>query len=304
MAMAMMTYAKMEIFRNFTLLESQFTNYMEETERSSINQTAEKWYRTVKASTKGGTQKTPSQSSSRLSFAVFTDSKLQNTKEYPQIRHLAKKLIHILYQGSPFYQKMMQTRPDFVDNVLNRLILADKLQDKQKIVFARDLANLKLGDAVLDDVFYKMLKGTQKTSDTSKAASSAKQNLVQMEFQLPETQAEDEDEAPDANLKEEHISPAGYYSLLDYITLDKKHLKVRVFLASRPLLLAIFDDPQAVDQVIEYRRQLYQELMRGGRPAAEATALFKNQFAARADKNIDDTILDFGVSKTNPKNYE
>lgn len=288
-AMIMLTYAKLDIYRNFNVLESQFKKYMEITERSSINQAAVHWYKKVNVSKRGGGDAQKAQGSSRLTFAYFIDKTLQSHKEAAQYRHLAKKLIRTLYHKSPFYQELMHVRPHFVDELLTSLQVADLLPKEKKLRYAKDLANLKLRDEVLDDAFYKMLKGTAE-------AEKSKQ-----EFHFPEDRSEEEDEVPDVGLKEEYRSPAGYFSLLDYITLQK-NTKVRVFLASKPLLLAIFENPETVDLVLATRQQLYQSVLKG-RTTKEASELFKKQFGSIADRALPD-ILDFSVTKTNPKNYE
>jgi len=306
MAMAMLTYAKLQIFRSFNVLESQFTKYMEDTERSAINQAADRWYHTVKASSKGGGEQTKSSALSRLSFAIFTDKKEQAKKEYPQLRYLAKKLIFVLYHNTPFYHQLERQRPDFVDAMLNSLIIAEGLPDKQKIKSARDLANLRLPDPLLDDALYKMLKGTPlpDVKIPIPTAPVPKKSRVQMEFASAEDHGEEEDDAPDVGLKEEYQSPIGYYSLLDFITMQKSS-KIRVFLAPVPMLQAIFEDPSVVPAVLETRRQIYNALIADPKQKTEDLSnQFKKQFLPKVDKNLSEAVLDFSVSKTNPANYD
>lgn len=295
MALALLTYGKWEAYRNLHVVESQFKSYMEQSERSAINQAADNWYASVVVQSKGqgGGGKT-SQASSRLSFRLFVDQAAQTkaSKEFTQIQYLAKKLIYVLYAQAPFYRQLAQNDPQFVDQFLASLMVADALPKEKKLQSAKDLNTLHLPNPVLDDLLYKILKGAPDPAPKGP--------------QLPEpsmVQAEDDDEEPDKALVEEYKSPVGYYSLLDYITLQPA-TKVRVFLASKPLLAAIFDDPGTVQEVLQERQRLYQVVSSGAMQAKDASKQFEGAFLQRADRNLNGAVLDFTVSKTNPKNYE
>ncbi|HEY4830962.1 MAG TPA: hypothetical protein VIH61_00140, partial [Waddliaceae bacterium] len=95
----------------------------------------------------------------------------------------------------------------------------------------------------------------------------------------------------------------GYPSLLDFITVKKKKLVIRVFLASQPLLMALFGNPGVVKQILESRIQLYRELKSEAKTAPQASEEFKNLFINKRLPNIPDAMLNFDVSGTNPANY-
>jgi hypothetical protein len=105
------------------------------------------------------------------------------------------------------------------------------------------------------------------------------------------------------NLAKKKVTNPPRDILLYFITLDDAD-KIRVYLASRELLKAIFDDPQVVDSIISLRHELYKKVSNDSISNDEASAQFKTIVAPRSDPNFDDTILDFHVTKTNPKNYE
>lgn len=322
MVMAMLTYARLETYRSFSLLQAEFKHYMDDTERGYINLAAENWYINSPGKTKSSSPNEPpkpppkikspeaedkskkASSRSRLSFASFVDQKKKTAheKEFPKLFLLAKKLIYVLYKDQPFFKEMEQKRADFVDGLLNALMVADNLPKDQKLKRASDLANLNLGDEELNAVFYKML---QKTVQRTKKKIQPLEDHTATEFigQPQEDKGEDDDSERESGNRFEYNTPKGFYSLLDFITLQDA-TKIRVFLAKKQLLLAIFDDPAAVNAIIETRNDLYKKVKSKAMTPEQASEVFKNQFASVSDPNFDDSILDFKVTATNPKNYD
>lgn len=301
-----LTYARLEVYRSSNLKQAEFNRYMDQKERSYINQTAIWWYENSRAETRKP-QSGPSAKSgarSRLSFLVFIDKnkQAQHAKEYPKMYLLAKKLIYSLYRQQPFFLEFEQTRPDIVDALLNSLMIADILPKEQKIKKAAELANLNLGDPVLNTFFYFVLKGSPIAPEANKKKEEEPPPPLGG-FIHQEQEGEVEDEDGDPNPEETFKSPQGYYSLLDFITLDDA-TKVRVYLAPRLLLNAIFDDPAVVDSIIVLRNELYKKVASDSLSAQEASQEFKALVAPKSDPNFDETLLDFSVTKTNPKNYE
>lgn len=299
--LATLTYARIETYRSFSILQGQFESYMKLAERGAINSAAQAWYDISVASRqtgKGSQQKGKKQALSRLSFVVFVDSKKQGAypEEYPQLVALAKKLMAVLYKDQRFYKEMEQKRPDFTSQLLASLMIAESLPKEQKMTRASDLANLNLQDYELNHVFYNMLQGTLAPRE------KGDQPLALQPCLFPEQPGEEEEESTEPGSEEEIKSPEGYYSLLDFITLQDA-AKVRVYLASRPLLLAIFDDPAIVQTLVETRCHLYNMVVKGAMTADQATENLKTQFLSQS-KGFDKTILDFSVTKTNPRKYE
>lgn len=308
MVLSMLTYTKLELYHSFSLLQSQFTRYMTEIERGTINTTAEWWYENSR-STQSSTSPQPnpqaarSSARSRLSFLVFIDKakQAQYAQVYPKIVLLTKKLIFTLYKNQPFFQQFVQRRPDIVDGLLASLMIADSLPKEQKIKKATDLANLNLEDPLLNTFFYYVLKGTPFAPPEQTKTVEPYQPL-QTDFIIKLGNGETEDEDGDPDKSKYYVSPSGY-SLLDCINVDDA-VKIRVFLASKPLLLAIFDHPDIVNAIIAMRNDLYHKVTSGAVTANDASTQFQNLFASKSDPNFNDTILDFKVTKTNPKNYE
>lgn len=302
MVLSMLTYAKLQTYQNFRVLESQFTRFMEESERSYINKTAVWWYENSVATKKGknppASGKNPGRS--RLSFVMFIDRKkqAQYASTYPKMIHITKKLIDYLYRNQPFFQQFIQRRPDIVDELLASLIIADDLPKEEKIKKPADLANLNLGDPLLNSFFYYILKGSPLTEkEEEKEIQESQKGFI-----LKESAGEAEDEGGDPNKKQYYISPKGYHSLLDYIHVDDA-IKIRVYLASEPLLMAIFDHPSTVNAIITMRNELYKKVIHDSLNPQEATAQFKAAFSSLGDPSFNETLLDYTVTKTNPKNY-
>lgn len=305
MVLSMLTYAKMQTYRNFSILQAEFNRYIMESERGYINNGALWWYENSRATVRGPNQNKSQKGGarSRLSFIVFIDKSKQAAyaQAYPQILLLSKKLMYNLYHDQPFFQQVEQQRPDILDALLASLMVADSLPKDQKPKKAADLSNLDLGDPLLNSVFYFMLKGAPAPEAIQPVQQTAQPPSLLSEYQAVQGNAEADDENGDPNKKEEYKSPEGYYSLLDYIILEDT-VKIRVFLAPRALLTAIFDDPNVVEAIIELRNNLYNQVVNGSMNAANASTQFQTMAAPRT--TFDQTILDFTVTKTNPRNYE
>ncbi|MBA3815552.1 MAG: hypothetical protein H0X29_03360 [Parachlamydiaceae bacterium] len=175
---------------------------------------------------------------------------------------------------------------------------ASQLPEDKGLKKAADIANLKLGDDELDDVFYKMLKGAP-FKDLDKTV------VPDLSKEVPKEQVQEEDDASDVGTEkaDEHRSPKGYFSLLDFVTLQPLN-KVRIYLAPREVLKAVYRDDAIVNDVINKRNELYHQASSGDNETIKSLSeAFKNEFNNRQDQAVGD-VLDFTVTKTNPKKYE
>ncbi len=104
-------------------------------------------------------------------------------------------------------------------------------------------------------------------------------------------------------------------SLLSYISMAKKETCLSVYLAPVPLLLAVFENTDIVEKILETREVIYKKIHEerkrvGALPEkSEARDIidvlsdeFKNQFEPCLPQGIDPQYLDFRVSSTRPKN--
>ena len=275
MLFGIMTYARLESFRSFAFVQSDFKTYMEKTERQYVNNEAVKKYRTTVATKRGQQDKedqAKNPASSKLSFELFVDKEARekHPEEHEQLRSVAIALMNFLYGNQPFFQNLTNNRPDFLREILDALERGtESLSKKDKLQKVKGIATVDLRDEVLNEAFTKMLKGTSK-------------KLIRMR------------ESP---FKPEN----GYYSLLDFITIQPDKLRMRVYLASPQLLMALYGNPDVVGQILSDRNQLYQQVKNNSLTPAEATKQFESSF--RGGAGAPASLIDFGVSGTNPRNY-
>lgn len=306
MLLSSITYVALERYRSSAGLNASIIFTMKETEREVIVKLSEKMYDRITFGNTPPKEKDPdkekretNRASPRLSLNILIDKETR-TKEpeaYQQTRALAKDLMTSLYSETAFYQNIVASRPNFLNEILDELQeAADTRQGDISLKTAAHLSKLQLASPDLHEVFILMLKGVPKISQPSPPPEES--FVIQEE--TPEPNAEDEIEA--AIESKEASSDPGFASLQDYLSLDKTH-KVRVFLASRALLMAIYDDEFVVSNIIQRRKELWRQVLSGG-DKKDASADFESSFSNAGHASAYNKILDFGVSKTNPKRYE
>lgn len=292
MLLTLLTYTRIESYRSFAIMDSQFVNYMENDERNFINFKAEQQYKETtvnKNKNKIPTDKSPG--SGRLNLYPLLNS--DNTSEvFLRTFELTKKLIVSLYHEQTFYKELEKERPQFVDELLQDLVRSSEEQ-KKALTKPEDLSNFKIeNDVKLDGALYDILKGISniQTDQSSKPFS--------------------EDEMT------EETSDEATVSLLDYTTINKTG-KTRIYLASHLLLQLIYEDELLVEQIIQVRNTIYKTLRSNNsknddnnkdvankaKEKAELSKQFEAQFK-RGQAVHYEPILDFTVSGTNPKDYE
>lgn len=302
--LAAMTYARLDTFRGSQAFQTVFKDYMEKEERELFNVQAKPTYDSITVNTgNGGGKSNPKvEGSPRLGIALLLDKtkRESKSKEWDQTRLLLKNLIETLYAKQPFYQAAVEKRPSLPDDLINAITHAiDELPKEKKLKKPEDLANLKLDDPELDLILYKILQ-----ESPSQKIVPEKNTILKNDVQAS-VEPEIDISQSDPNIAEdgqEHRSIEGHFSLLDFLT-EKGEPKIRVYLAPREVLEAIFHNPQTVDAIITTRRQLHNQA-RGKGDTKELSASFKDQFERSKDPSVDAASLSFDVTTTNPKNYE
>lgn len=316
MLLSLLTYARLETFRSSQVFEVLFEHYMQKMERGYPNKISEIVYDEIHIKKKPAAPsqeappakdketkpeetkpaEKPKDSRPRLSLAaLFDKTKKDSSVQSQQMGALLKTLMQTLYGNQPFFKKLEQERPQFMDELIQAMVeAADMLPKEKKLKKASDLANLKLADETLDTLLYKILRG-------GPYLDVLENSEVKKEPPLIEEEKNDLGDS-DGTTSEEFESPKGYFSLLDFVTLEPSS-KVRVFLAPREVLTAIFQNPEVVDRIMAERRDLYRQARRGTDVNTLKEA-FKNQFDNLRNPAVDSTLLDYSVSKTDPKKYE
>lgn len=311
MLLTLMTYAKLETYRNSQVFQVLFEHYAQKDERGQINLAAETTYDNIKKTAKAekkedqpakGKDKnqppTPkAQGNARISIYLFKTKSQRESKpqEWQQAKTLLKNLMINLYKDQPFFIEMEKKRPQFLDEIINGLTQAsDELPKERKWKKAQDIANTTLGDRELDHVLYLMGKGA--------AYKEVVNGAPQQAASEPKTPIEESDEASDPSEQNEYKSPKGYYSLFDFITLSTSQ-KIRVYLTPKEVLRTIYNSDQIANDIMAERKQLYNQAKNGG----DTTALTKNfqeKFDSARDPALSKDTLDYTVTKTNPNKYE
>jgi hypothetical protein len=270
---AILTLGRLESFRNFTFVQAAFKQYMRQTERQYVNnETTKRYKKTVATKGTRGKQER-NQGSPTLSFELFVDAEARAAEPAALKNHrkVAVDLMAFLYKDQPFFQEAKEMRPNFLNEIIDALIRkTETFTKKEKFKAEEEISTIDLKDEVLNEVFTKMLAGTVKK---------------QGEQQSPPFKPEE-----------------GYYSLLDFITIQSNKLKIRVFLASPQLLMALYGNPEVVENILSERYRLFLQVDKNAREAPDAGEEFENAFQGQAI--VPGSMLDFGVSKTNPLQYE
>lgn len=304
MLLSTLTYARVVNFRSLLGFQAGFVHYMGAIEHKIINHSSKEWYeKLVVGSHKGNPQERDRKAGSRLSLYLLINQKEREKSQeaYIKTRELTKLLMTYLYGETDFFKEMIAKRSNFLDDILNEIQHgAEQIPQEQKIINPAGLLNLNFADQELHLIFYKMMTGLP--DGISEPPASSKKNL-----NVEETNLDTDDEIDASVESEEAHASAGYVSLMDYITV-RPTTTLRVFLASRPLLLSIYGDEYIVNNVIEKRQELYRKLKSQDEGVdalkKELSKEFQNEFGVVGKASEFKVILDFSVTKTDPKKYE
>lgn len=311
MLLSTLTYARVANFRSLIGLEKSFVEYMGKIEHKAISYSSEYWYNTLTVNpnsrtTPGG--KRDGKAGSRLSFHLLINQvdRDKYPAAYAQTRELFKHLMVHLYGKTQFFEDMIAKRPNFLEELLNEIVsAADQIPKENKITNPNGLSNLPIHDQDLHRVLYLMLNGIPEI--ISKPGTTETANVPAVKFIVEEGGLDTDDESDAAMESDEKHAPPGYKSIVDYTSANST-LKLRVFLASRPVLMAIYEDADLVERIIEKRQDLYNQLKRQGNSDDATKKSFEDEFRnsfsmmGHAQDYVD--ILDFTVTKTNPKKYD
>lgn len=284
MIFTIMTYARLDSFRAMTGLENEFTRYMETMERTYVNMAADRFYdKTTFSKPKSndtGKDETPKgKSSGRLSLYPLIDSKIKETnpRKYEETISLLKKLIEALYGDQKHFKEILHKRPGIIEQLIEHISEAAKdLPKEKKIKKPIDLSNLKLGDN-LEEFFYLMLKGCPSLVNPPQIPSG-------------------DDETDEGG--EEFTSDKAYDSLLNFIDLHK-NMKINIYIASKPLLKALYENDSTVDKLLHTRAELYKLVKKKNMEADEASEKLKTEF----ELNDDAGMFEYKVTGSDPEKY-
>lgn len=262
--LSVLTIEKMDRFKNKVLVQKKYEQLINEQESSAFNIRQGRLYGVHPPSYRS------------LTFRPFISKKFRDEKpeKYKQVRQITIDLIHVLYGKAKFYKKMEQKRPEFVQELLGAIEAAAENMDEKSFKRIHDVARIDLNDPMLQEVFYRMLKGT-----IDKESSKRPENVEIMK------------------------SEKAYIPLLTYFNFDIKEVKIKLGLAPRELLLAIYDNPDIVQKLINLRNELTASLVSNKLQKDEATAKFQAEFEGKQKQGITD-VLDYTISQTSKSKRE
>ncbi len=268
--LSVITIEKLERFKNFILVQHQYQTHIENVERYAFN----KQQRAKKKDSHADHQ--------QLSFDYFIDKKMLKegeTEKYKQFRRITLDLIKILYGKTQFYKDLEQKRPNVAEELLDSIrASADRLIEDDKIRTIENISRLQLDDFDLQEMFYRMLRGTISKDD------------------LKAVNEEDKKRVEELSKNEK-----AYVPFLTYIRKDSTKT-INVWLAPRELLEAIFESEEIVEAILVKRKEL------GTNRNADVNS-FKSEFLGKQKQGISDDLLDFPIPSTfekrkNIENYE
>lgn len=264
MAISLMTYQRIAAFRDLTALRQEYACYMETTEHIDFNETQIAQYDDHHGK---GTENTGESERINAVRKINLNPLLtggDKEKLYNNQYLLLSNLIRILYSDQPFYQKIHGERQGFVDEMLHAMIKEAK-NFKPKMTKVASLANLDLHDADLQSVFVKMLNGNHENNQAGQCS--------------------------------EGLGAKDYDSLLDYIDIETKNPPIRVQLTSKNVLLAIFRDPILVDQIIQDRNRLRNQVSQNKDKKSDASLEFE-RYKERIPREFDQAQFNFQITST------
>lgn len=273
MILAAMTYTRFESFSKSHLQSQEWVSLLQDSQRDLYNQQQKKCRLKKRAKKSEPTDKqtkgkTPGSGKIPLAWLL---GKSEHQKE---VQELIESLITCLWSDQPFYKRLAKERPQFVEALLQDILnTSSKITDEKEAIKNLDqLMVTNWNDLELKTAFGRMLQD---------GLVYDKKNIRN-------------DGSPDLTYK----SPKGFQSLRDYFT-NQKTDKIRVWLAPRALLGAIFRDPQVVEEVINLRKELYGQVKKKGSDADALSKQFEETFSSKTSYK---DLLDWQVTMTDVRN--
>lgn len=261
MLLSILSYSNLRAFLNFSIVQNEYQRYLGEQEQSFYNHEVERLYnRERKSASHSSHSKAGVKHLKRtLNIRNWLDPRCtDSTKD--QYGLIVERLMDHLYKNQPFFGRFYKERPDLNKQILNHL------KDKGKPLQGH-LANIDLGDSVLQEAFAAMLAGN---IDAEQWEKKSKQG----------------------------IDLQGYYrSLNDFIDyVGESERKLSIYLARKELLYAIYNDSNIVLAVIQCRNECYQKY-KDDRNTGET------MLQQHIPIGFDPQLFDFSTSGTKPPDY-
>jgi len=179
---------------------------------------------------------------------------------------LLKNLLTSMYGDQKFFKDAKAKDPEFEEHFLLDLIeqAQDAQQENMWMNKVMDINSLELNDANQMYARYKMLKGTK------------------------------------SRYEPDHEAMTGYYSIDDFASMtSRKNTVMSLWLAPKELLMALFQDADLVQEVLEVRRDGYYDLKNGKTTEQTIAQDLRLRYSSHI-QGFDANFIDFNVTKTRP----
>lgn len=282
MLLTLTTYLRLENLISVYGVKKELASYLKNESKDQVNDAAADWYNLVAFSKEnGGNQTTPSRSPAnrKISWNGFLNPEIadQTPETWEAFKAISKSLMYELFKDDPEFKDMYARDPHILDVLLEKITESNRqLHPEKRIVKVQNLPNLDLQNPELNQLLYLMILGYPKPKQVGLEQSGSPENI--------------EDEASKASERHQ-------ISLLNFIT-EKSAPQIRIFLASKPVLYAIYGDQNIVEDIIETRLSLYRRALQ-----KEDVEGLKQEFE-RFRQGPYGPYLDFTITKTNPRDYE
>ncbi len=179
---------------------------------------------------------------------------------------LLKNLITELYKGQEFFEEAKEAIPDLEERFIMELYERAKeaQAEKQWIKSVKKLGKLKLDDFLMKHLRYKTFTGNKRVYD---------------------------DETRDQ---------AGYFPLTEFADMrQRKATIMSLWLAPKPLLMALFQNEETVEDLLQMRKEIYYEIKNHKSEASGKSNSLKDRYGSAIDLELVD-FIDFQVTTTMP----
>lgn len=283
LVLSALTTQQVERFKNFSIIQKEHRDFLKEAEAEKIQSRQLRLYHKLAKDHSANDYC----HTRRINFRAFLDSSQPQISQADreQLKDVTKELMKILYSHTDFYKKIEQTRPQFLDEILDYLVAKSQTQPllstKQEI---EEIASIAMPDAELQEAFYHMLKGTVDRTD-----SQALSRYVKIS---------------DAHARK------SYYSLLKFVRNGSdfngaaQAAALWIFRCPKETLMAIYGSEDLAQQIIAYRAANRPKSTQGPAEKQKCTQCFLQTYQGKQRSGISDQFLIYEMAKTNPKIYD
>lgn len=202
---------------------------------------------------------------------VFRENHHDDLIKYSE---LFKAVVRQLYYEQPFFKNLEKERPQFLDEILKEIV---EISERDKpIANFNKLMFKNWSDPNLKRAFSLML------AETPSYRAPLKEKI--------------EKELPEAEKDESVINRSGINTINDLFHFTYLP-KIRIWLASRPILIALFRNEELVEALIRDRMQNYPKLISGIYQSEDIEKYLQETYGGKSSY---DHLIDYKVTKTRP----